>query len=198
MKVLMICVPRTGSNSLIKALSKGLNIPHLSIPDSFNITHHKAFIDSILNKNEIIFRMSPIHNVSYDLLSFTSFFDEVVLLSRKNEENHYKSIVNLYYREHVAKLSTRTSYVYEDIPSSTLEEIKKVVDWEDIVNQKLEIENLGMLLNESILYYEDMYFSDKGINYLKGKFKKKLNIDTFNYVLFNTNKLRINREKYVI
>lgn len=197
MKILIVCVPRTGSNSFIKALSKSLNIPHISIPDSFNYKHNSALIKSILAKDKVIFRMSPFHYVGYDILTFTYFFDKVILLSRLNNEEHYKSIVNLYYREHIIKGGTNSSYIYNNIPKSILKEIEKVVDWEKILEQKQEIYNLGAMRNESILYYEDIYFSDVGLKYLKRKFN---NLDTslFTAHLSNTKKLSITRDMSLI
>lgn len=197
MKILIVCVPRTGSNSFIKALSKTLNIPHVSVPDSFNYKNNSSLINSILAKDKVIFRISPIHYVGYDMSTFLSFFDKVILLSRLNDEEHYKSIVNLYYREHIMKGGTNSSYIYDDIPKSIIKKIEKVLNWEEILEQKQEIIKLSSARKESILYYEDIYFSHFGLKYLEEKF---INLDTslFTAHLSNTKKLSTTRDRSII
>jgi len=197
MRVLLICVPRTGSNSFIKSLSKSLAIPHISIPDTYTHKENSSLIESILKKESIIFRMSPINNVGYDLVKFSSFFDKVILLSRLDDEDHYKSIVNLYYREHIMKYGTKGSYVYEDIPKSTLEHIHKVVNYKEIEVQKQQISELSLKLKQKVLYYEDIFYSDKVVDYLTSNFNR-FNKEVYEYNLGLTKKQRIKQQSSLI
>lgn len=197
MRILFVCVPRTGSNSFIKALSKSLNINYISIPDNFNLNENKSLIDSVLSKDDIIFRMSPINDVGYSLLQFTSFFDEVILVSRLNEKEHYQSLVNLYYRENILKFGTKAAYDYNDIPPTVLTQIEKVVDYDEIDTQKKQIEELSLVLKEKVLYYEDIFNSDDVVNYLDLKFDT-FDKDKYTFYLSQTKKYRITRERLLI
>lgn len=197
MRVLLICVPRTGSSSFLKALSKTLDINHISVPDSFNLKRNKALIDSILNKKNIIFRTSPIHNVGYSLIEFCSFFDKVILLSRLDDKEHYKSIINLYYKENILKFGTKDLYDFNDIPSSVLEQIQKDVNYEEIVIQKQQIEQLGLNLDQKVLYYEDIFYSNVGLKYLQNNFDS-FDTNRYTFHLSQTKKLSISREKSII
>ena len=197
MRVLLVCVPRTGSSSFLKALSKSLNINHISIPDSFSLEENKAFIDSIVKKDKVIFRMSPIHNTGYSLEEFCSLFDRVVLLSRLNEKEHYKSIVNLYYRENILKFGTKGLYDFNDIPNTILNQIEQVVNYEVILEQKKQIEELGLVLNQKVLYYEEIFYSDTGLKYLQTNFNS-FNSEKYRLYLSQTKKLSISRDKSLV
>ena len=197
MRILFVCVPRTGSNSFIKALSKSLNINHISIPDNFDLKENKSLIDYVLSKDDIIFRMSPINYVGYTLLQFTSFFDEVILVSRLNEKEHYQSLVNLYYKENILKYGTKAAYDYNDIPSTVLTQIEKVVNYDEITTQKKQIEELSLILDKKVIYYEDIFNSDDITNYLSSKFNT-FDKNIYTYYLSQTKKYRVTREKLLI
>jgi len=197
MRVLLVCVPRTGSNSFLKALSKALNIHHISIPYSFNLSKNKALIDSTVRKESIIFRISPIHNVGYNLDKFCLLFDKVILLSRLNDEEHYKSLINLYYKENILGFGTNGVYNFNDIPTPIVTQIEQVFNYEEIVVQKKQIENLGLILNQKVLYYEEIFYSDVGLKYLQSTFDT---FDSEKYKLYlnQTTKLSITRDKSFI
>ena len=197
MRILLVCVPRTGSNSFIKSLSKSLSIPHVSVPDSFTYKENSSLIESIIKKDSIIFRMSPINNVGYSLVKFSAFFDKVILLSRLDDEDHYKSLVNLYYREHIMKYGTKGTYVYEDIPESSLNQIEKVINYKEIKDQKQEIEQLSLALKQEVLYYEDIFYSNKVTEYLTSEFAK-FNKEIYDKSLSQTKKQRIERKTILI
>ena len=197
MTTLILCTPRTGSNSFIKALSKSLNTPHISIPDSYSFEKDSSFIKSILGKQNIIFRMSPIHNVGYTLEEFCLFFDKLIFLSRKNNKEHYESLVNLYYREHFLGYGTKGSYVYEDIPTEILPQLEQEVNWEEINTQKLQIEDLSRKFNKKVIYYEDLFYSEIAVNILSKQYSN-FNSSIFKKYLESTSKLRINRVKTML
>lgn len=197
MRVLLVCVPRTGSSSFLKALSKSLNINHISIPDSFSLEENKAFINSIVKKDNVIFRISPINSIGYRLDEFCFLFDKVILLSRRNEEEHYKSIVNLYYRENILKFGTKGLYDFNDIPSTILNQIEQVVNYEEILEQKKQIEELGLVLNQKVLYYEEIFYSDIGLKYLQNNFNS-FDSEKYKLYLSQTKKLSINRDKSLV
>ena len=197
MRILFVCVPRTGSTSFIKSLSKSLTIPYVSVPDSFTYKENSSLIESIIKKDNIIFRMSPNNYVGYSLIEFSSFFDKVILLSRLDDEDHYKSLVNLYYREHIMESGTKGLYVYEDIPKSSLNQIEKVINYKQIKDQKQEIEQLSSELKQEVLYYENIFYSNKVTEYLTSEFAE-FNKEIYENSLAQTKKQRIVRKKILI
>ena len=197
MRVLLICIPRSGSSSFMKAVAKGLNLSRISIPDSYSFPENKALIDKVIQKENVIFRMSPNHEIGYDIDKFSKFFDKTILLSRQNNDEHYKSIVNLYYREHILQSGVHSSYVYEDIPQSTLKQIQPVVDFEDILTQKEKLKNIAYTINEKIIYYENIFYSLSVEQYLIDNFKN-LSIEKYKNELSNTSKLSISRQKTLV
>lgn len=197
MKILFVCVPRTGSTSFINSLSKSLDIPYISIPDTYSYQLNSSLIESTIKKDRIIFRMSPNNNVGCSLIKFSSFFDKVILLSRLDDEDHYKSLVNLYYREHIIKYGTKGLYVYEDIPQSSLSQIEKVINYEEIKDQKEQIEQLGLELKQEVIYYEDIFYSDKVTDYLTSEFAE-FNREVYENRLAQTKKQRITRKTVLI
>ncbi len=197
MRILFVCVPRTGSSSFIKSLSKSLDIPYISIPDSYSYEQNSSFIESSIRKDRVIFRMSPNNNVGYNLKEFCLFFDKVILLSRLDDKDHYESLVNLYYREHIIEYGTKGLYVYEDIPQASLNEIEKVINYEEVKDQKKQIEQLGLELKQEVIYYEDIFYSNKVINYLTSEFAE-FNREVYENTIAQTKKQRISRKTVLI
>ena len=197
MRILFVCVPRTGSSSFIKSLSKSLDIPYISIPDSYSYEQNSSFIESSIRKDRVIFRMSPDNNVGYNLKEFCLFFDKVILLSRLDDKDHYESLVNLYYREHIIEYGTKGLYVYEDIPQASLNEIEKVINYEEVKDQKKQIEQLGLELKQEVIYYEDIFYSNKVINYLTSEFAE-FNREVYENTIAQTKKQRISRKTVLI
>ncbi len=197
MRILFVCVPRTGSSSFIKSLSKSLDIPYISIPDSYSYEQNSSFIESSIRKDRVIFRISPNNNVGYNLKEFCLFFDKVILLSRLDDKDHYESLVNLYYREHIIEYGTKGLYVYEDIPQASLNEIEKVINYEEVKDQKKQIEQLGLELKQEVIYYEDIFYSNKVINYLTSEFAE-FNREVYENTIAQTKKQRISRKTVLI
>jgi len=197
MRILFVCVPRTGSSSFIKSLSKSLDIPYISIPDSYSYEQNSSFIKSSIKKDRVILRMSPNINVGYNLKEFCLFFDKVILLSRLDDKDHYESLVNLYYREHIIEYGTKGLYVYEDIPQASLNEIEKVINYEEVKDQKKQIEQLGLELKQEVIYYEDIFYSNKVINYLTSEFAE-FNREVYENTIAQTKKQRISRKTVLI
>jgi len=141
--------------------------------------------------------MSPNINVGYNLKEFCLFFDKVILLSRVDDKDHYESLVNLYYREHIIEYGTKGLYVYEDIPQASLNEIEKVINYEEVKDQKKQIEQLGLELKQEVIYYEDIFYSNKVINYLTSEFAE-FNREVYENTIAQTKKQRISRKTVLI
>jgi hypothetical protein len=146
MKILLITLPRTGSTSLLKQISteRGLN----SISEPFNevdnnIEKYKKFnwkfTNNICVKTHINHREIPFY------LDFVKFFDEVILLSRKDLIACAES---LSYANHFKNFDSQ--YVWVNTPNIkyNIELIKKF-------DKKLL--ELSKMINTNIIYYEDIF-----------------------------------------
>jgi hypothetical protein len=85
MKVLLITLPRTGSTSLLKKISEEQNLNPISEPFNDvngNLEKYKDY--NWENMNNICVKTHINHKDVTFYLEFIKFFDEVVLLSRKD------------------------------------------------------------------------------------------------------------------
>jgi hypothetical protein len=197
MKILLICSPRSGSTSLVNSLSKTLNITKINIPDVYEYPKNKSLIDHIISKKDIIVRMNPNHEVGYDLKEFVNFFDHVILLTRRNRNEHFKSFVNLYYKEIIIKNGVHTKYTYDEIPTQLKTKLKSDINWILLLSGVDKIKKLSIDINNPILYYEDLYYGDN-VEHINSKISN-LNIDLFKSTISQTKKLRISsKEKSLI
>lgn len=197
MKILIVCVPRTGSTSFTKSLSKTLNIPVISIPDSYEYPTNKKLIEQVLSRSNVIFRMSPFHNTGYRLLDFLEKFDNIILLSRNDIENHFISMVNLYYMELTKLGREHATYSESDIPPNMFKEFEGSVDWNRVKADRKELELLSKQLNIPLLYYEDLYFTEKGYSILQQNIPN-LDIKLFKEFITSTKKIKIEVEKTLL
>lgn len=197
MKILVICLPRAGSTSFVTSLSKATNINLLSIPDAYSYPENISLINHVLAKEDIIFRMSPSHNIGMDLIEFSKLFDYTILLSRRSESDYYKSFVNLYYKEIIVGSGWSSKYDYDEIPSKYKIELKNSKDWKRLLNDKQTIESFSTKMNIDIIYYEDLYYSSSGAEVLQ-KLIPNINILAFKNYLSKTKKLRTKSIKKII
>jgi len=146
MKILLITLPRTGSTSLLKQISteRGLN----SISEPFNEVNNNIekykkfdweFTNNICVKTHINHREIPFY------LDFVKFFDDVILLSRKDLIACAES---LSYANHFKNFDSH--YVWVNTPNIkyNIELIKKF-------DKKLL--ELSKMINTNIIYYEDIF-----------------------------------------
>jgi hypothetical protein len=162
MKVLLITLPRTGSTSLLKNLSEQYNLKVISEPFNNvngNLKKYKNFdwinIDNICVKTHIN------HKSVRFYLEFIKFFDEVILLSRKDLNACAES---LSYANYFKNFTEK----YEWINTPNLNEnIKLVKEF----NKNLS--KLSKLTNIKISYYEDLFNSESKDKLRKNDFKRK-------------------------
>lgn len=194
MKILLLTLPRTGSTSLINSLHRTLNIPKYSIPDCYRYPKDYKLIEHCLSTQNVILRMSSYHNVGESLESFSNNFDKVLILSRKNIEEHYISVANLFYKEVILDGDCFGSYSTDEIPTKILTDFKKSTDWLRIQQARKDLKTLSEKIKALYINYEDLYH----YNNTSRKISEYLNIsdiDTFKYNLNVTNKMRIERKK---
>jgi len=193
MKILIITTPRSGSTSLVKTLSHLLNLSIVNIPNAYTYPKNKSLIDHLISQDKnVIVRMNPIQNVGYSFKDFVKFFDHVFLLTRKNKEDHFKSVVNLIYKENIKKEGENYTYHYSEIPQKFIKEFKSNKNWYYVLKAIGLINKISNELSIPILYYEDLYYGN-GIELILKKIKN-LDKSLFQKELFKTKKLR---KKYI-
>ena len=145
MKVLLITLPRTGSTSLLKRISKEQKLNSISEPFNDvngNLEKYKDY--DWKNINDICVKTHINHKDVTFYLKFIKFFDEVILLSRKDLNACAESL------SYATYFQTFTEK-YEWITTPNLSQnIKLVKEFNE------ELENLSKLTNIKISYYEDL------------------------------------------
>lgn len=101
--------------------------------------------------------------------NFVNEFDKVILLSRKNKQQVYESI--LHRVTYFANKNWHTPYVYEELPENSI-----VREW--VERQSNLLESLSKILNIPINWYENIYSGNKELVELE---IKEWKIDSINY-----------------
>jgi len=154
MRILIISLPRTGSTSLLKKISKEKNLKPLFEPfDGTNRIQYKKDEDNIVVKTIVSH-----HPNNLELLKN---FDEVILLTRKNIGECIESHSYQTFYSKTKKYNSNNPYVYEEVPINVFEECKN-----DIINWDIQLRELSNITGISITYYEDL-FNPKGENRLR-------------------------------
>jgi hypothetical protein len=162
MNVLLITLPRTGSTSLLKKISKEKNLNSISEP--FNDVNGNLQKYNNFKWDEITDVCVKTHINHKDIkyyLDFIKNFDEVILLSRKNLIECAES---LSYANHFKNFTEK----YEWVNTPNLKENIKLVK-----GFNKELEKLSKLTNIEISYYEDLFNSESEDKLRKNDIKRK-------------------------
>ena len=162
MKVLLITLPRTGSTSLLKKISKEQKLN--SIGETFNnvngnLEKYKDY--DWKNINDICVKTHINHKDVTFYLKFIKFFDEVILLSRKDLNACAESLSYANYFQNFTE-----KYEWIKTPNFN-ENIKLVKEFNE------ELEKLSKLTNIKISYYEDLFDSESEYKLRKNDIKRK-------------------------
>ena len=146
MKILLITLPRTGSTSLLKKISEGGKLNPISEPFNDVNGNLKKYKDyNWENINDICVKTHINHKDVTFYLDFVKFFDEVILLSRKDLTACAES---LSYANYFQIFTEK----YEWINTPNLNQnIKLVKGFSE------DLEKLSKLTNIDISYYEDLF-----------------------------------------
>ena len=169
MKILIISVPRTGSSSLANNLKNVLKYKQLYLePYLFEYGYPLN-----LSKNSIVKTMTyqvPSNygeNDNYKSTKFELFisdwskeFNKIILLSRKNEQDHLESWINL-----LSKQENGES-VYKKWNINEIKGKLKNHNYVDYLKKQIKhhtdkIKELSILFNIPITFYEDLYGIDR-------------------------------------
>jgi hypothetical protein len=162
MKILLITLPRTGSTSLLKNLSQQYNLKAISEPfNNINGNFKKYENFDWINIDNICVKTHINHKDVTFYLEFIKFFDEVILLSRKDLKACAES---LSYANHYQNFTEK----YEWIKTPNLNKNIKLVNEFDA-----ELKKLSKLTNIKISYYEDLFNMESMDKLRKNDFKRK-------------------------
>lgn len=163
MRILIVSPPRCGSTSLLNNLCELTNSERIAEPYTNPkelLTRKQNKYPLNLNGNYIVKMVSNQVPESYreDFESFITLvyreYSKVILLSRRNLQEHFESYINL--RLRLNKKDVHDSWYIEDIKPFynrfDIEKFKLKITVVDIISKKLKI---------PIIYYEDLYGKDR-------------------------------------
>jgi hypothetical protein len=162
MKVLLITLPRTGSTSLLKKIVEEQNLHSISEPfNNVNGNSEKYKNYNWKNTNNICVKTHINHKDLPFYLEFIKFFDEVILLSRKDLNACAES---LSYANYFQSFTEK----YKWIKTPNLNENVKLVKKFDE-----DLKELSKLIEIEVLYYEDLFDINSENRLRKNDIKRK-------------------------
>ena len=173
MKILIIAICRSGSTALTTLFGRILDYTTYYEPFNFKSAAYQIFPNT-LPSNCVVKTISDQKPKDVvDILDFytkyVNEYDRVILLSRKDKQLVYESI--LHRVTYFFNRDWHTPYIYQELPEN--KEIREYVK-----NQSNLIESLSDILNIPITWYEDIYSGN--IDLVKREITK-WNIDSINY-----------------
>jgi hypothetical protein len=205
MKILIISVPRSGSTSLAYNLKSTLEYNEIFVEPYLYQKHNESFISKRTFEHGYPLKLSKnsiVKTMSYQVASqygkpkdFTSFisewkkeFDKIILLSRKDKQEHFVSWVNL-----LSKQENGES-VYKKWNITEIEGKLKNYNYSEFKPHRDAIEELSKLFNLPITYYEDLYGEDrnKSLEIIKS-WKLNINVNKLNELSNPIYKLKQNK-----
>ena len=152
MKILIISLPRTGSNSLMKKYADDYNL--IMVGEPYNeITNHVNIewenMDDIVVKTIINQKPKHIDDINEFYVNFSKKFDKVILLNRKDKTACAESLAFFNYNE---KNGFNFNEKYEWYKTPNIEESKKFLEKCDE-----QLNELSKSLMIDVTYYEDIF-----------------------------------------
>lgn len=162
MKILILALARSGSTSLLKRISEEQKLNSIGEPfNSVNGNLEKYKDYDWKNTNDICVKTHINHKDVTFYLEFIKFFDEVILLSRKDLNACAESLSYANYFQNFTEK-------YEWINTPNLNQnIKLVKEFDE------ELKKLSKLTNIKISYYEDLFNTESEDKLRKHVIKRK-------------------------
>lgn len=200
MKIVVICTVRSGTTTLIDGLSNSLSIVPITIPyDYYGEYNFDTLLNQAFNRRDTIVRFSPIQQEYSFVESIIKKFDFCILLDRKNKQEQYESFLWMVYclSHSNNRLLLHSSYDLDSIPKLIKENPLNEDKWKNILSLSNQMHTLSDRLNIPILYYEDLFYSNKGFELLSESIPF-LDIYKLKEYFSSTSKLRTTKIKSVI
>ena len=162
MKILILALARSGSTSLLKRISEEQKLNSIGEPfNNINGNLEKYKDYDWKNTNDICVKTHINHKDVTFYLEFIKFFDEVILLSRKDLNACAESLSYANYFQNFTEK-------YEWINTPNLNQnIKLVKEFDE------ELKKLSKLTNIKISYYEDLFNTESEDKLRKHVIKRK-------------------------
>jgi len=187
MKILIIAIPRSGSNTLLKSMSSMLKLKRIDEPFNEAIRKNVKY-DSVPENNMVVKSLIDIIVPNRNTINFykeySKLFDKTIILSRKNTQEAAESYAFQMWTP--TNIPNRWHHKYN---YNQLGDIDKWVEFMRKNTSDLEI--LSKELNIEIDWYEDLYCGDeeKIVNFLN-KHEIDVDIPEFSEYLNPKHKLR--------
>ena len=187
MKILIIAIPRSGSNTLLKSMSSTLKLKKIDEPFNENLWENVKY-DIIPENNVVVKSLISIVVPNQTTINFykeySKLFDKIIILSRKNTQEAAESYAFQMWTPTNIPNKWHQKYNYNQ-PG----DIDKWVEF--MIKTKNNLETLSNELNIEIDWYEDLYCGDekKIVNFLN-KHKITVDIPEFSEYLNPKHKLR--------
>ena len=218
MKILILALPRTGSTSLLTKIQKqnykGIFEPY-SIPQirKFNYEYPlkelkennrvvvKQIFANVWNRHDYVeFYLFPhINRTLYaeQQIEFSKYFDRVILLDRKDTQEHLESCINVYYKQSQNK-SVFEKWEKSNLPQDYIDNHILENSHSHFYIQKSELLLLSKKLKIDITWYEDLYGEDrnKSLEIIKS-WNLDINEELLNEDLHPKNNMMFRRLYYV-
>lgn len=177
-KILIIGAARSGTSSLLHSISTVKNIPYMFEPltrgDHLIYDIVKSNIDKIYRMNKCVVKILPFHQLDkwtnldnyLDFIkSFSSKFDNTILLNRIDFNEHLISAFNL--RRTIDTFTHFDKYYIDDDYINEYTDYKDGVDVQELTHSliahRMIMDRLSEELDVPITYYEDLYNENKSI-----------------------------------
>jgi hypothetical protein len=184
MKILIIAIPRSGSQSLMKCIGSCLKLTTIGEPFNEAIRKNVNFNDTVVENNVVVKSLIDINipNVINFYKEYSKSFDKTILLSRKNTKELSESYEFQIWKDELTTWHQKYTY-------SQNGDIDKWVEF--MIKTKNNLEILSNELNIEIDWYEDLYCGDeeKIVNFLN-KHEITVDIPEFSEYLNPKHKLR--------
>ena len=187
MKILIIAIPRSGSTTLIRAMSSTLKLKRIDEP--FNEELWENVNWDYTPENNVVVKsliniIVPNHNTINFYKEYSKLFDKTIILSRKNTQEAAESYAFQMWTPTNIPNKWHQKYNYNQ-----LGDIDKWVEF--MIKTKNNLETLSNELNIEIDWYEDLYCGDeeKIVNFLN-KHKITVDIPEFSEYLNPKHRLR--------
>ena len=184
MKILIIAIPRSGSQTLLKSIGTCLNLTTMGEPFNEAIRKNVNFHDTVVENNVVVKSLIDINipNVINFYKEYSKSFDKTILLSRKNTKELSESYEFQIWKDELTTWHQKYTY-------SQNGDIDKWVEF--MIKNKSDLEILSNELKIEIDWYEDLYCGDeeKIVNFLN-KHEITVDIPEFSEYLNPKHRLR--------
>jgi hypothetical protein len=174
MKVIIICLPRTGSSQLLDTVASNYKIKPFfesfskNIPSTYFIKKDNFVLKTVIHQSPVDVNFVSISDWYAD---FCKNFDEVILLSRRDLKQCSESLAYYMHHKDINKSAFNydSEYFWEKTPNYN--EMENYV-----FSMDNDLKDLSAKIGKEIIYYEDIYAESQNERLRKGNKTQPNNI----------------------